>query len=291
MPSSSHIFSSVTDLAGVLNEQIRQTVRSTGSVVVQMSDLALLMKTCKGRDKVCALVQYLCEVYSRAVLAKALRASRLKVALKNGRKIFKLLKFMEGAKKVSKMVRDGHKPWGYRLVYLGSVLIGMATNFLDNVLWLTWVGFITTNRKPIKLGKDVLSVAKSLIWLVFLVLTFARRRAKISHCLEGLAGVKAALRRTSYHYPQARRLLKQRRKIRFNLLDSAILLLRLAMLGKRLRALAYSDLLYGLLGLSSTSLAVFRLLFQKPKWLEVEERREEQYNFMARSALQSELFI
>lgn len=60
---SMEFFNSMSDLAGFINVPFQQTIRYSNIVAVRISDLAILMKTCKGRDKVCSLIQYLSHIY------------------------------------------------------------------------------------------------------------------------------------------------------------------------------------------------------------------------------------
>lgn len=69
------------------------------------------MKTCKGRDKICELIQYTSDFYYHCIkyseieeiqnafkngsIQGAVIALKLRNAMKNARKIFKFLKFIE----------------------------------------------------------------------------------------------------------------------------------------------------------------------------------------------------
>ena len=90
-----------------------------------VSVFTMLMKTCKGRDKICSAIQYLAEFYYHCNkyseiqeildLFEANRnysanvAQKVKIAMKNSRKIFKFLKFLDAVSSIVKTI-DSKKP-------------------------------------------------------------------------------------------------------------------------------------------------------------------------------------
>ena len=85
-----------------------------------VSAFTLLMKTCKGRDKICSVIQYLAEFYyscnkyseipeviDEFVAGKnrgANVAFKLRATMKNTRKIFKFLKFIDQISSIIKNI-------------------------------------------------------------------------------------------------------------------------------------------------------------------------------------------
>lgn len=71
----------------------------------------MLMKTCKGRDKICSFIQYAADFYYHCIkyseieevqqgfkigaIRPAVIALKLRNSMKNSRKIFKFLKFID----------------------------------------------------------------------------------------------------------------------------------------------------------------------------------------------------
>ena len=98
-----------------------------------VSAFTMLMKTCKGRDKICAVIQYIAEFYyscnkyseiekvimqfKRGNNVGANVAFKLRATMKNTRKIFKFLKFIDQISSIIKNV-ESNKP-----VYLKVVTI------------------------------------------------------------------------------------------------------------------------------------------------------------------------
>ena len=85
-----------------------------------VSAFTLLMKTCKGRDKICSVIQYLAEFYyscnkyseipeviDEFIAGKnrgANVAFKLRATMKNTRKIFKFLKFIDQISSIIKNI-------------------------------------------------------------------------------------------------------------------------------------------------------------------------------------------
>lgn len=96
-----------------------------------VSIFSMLMKTCKGRDKICSFIQYSadfyyhCNKYSEIeVVQKAFKigalngaivALKLRNSMKNSRKIFKFLKFIDHISSIIKKVTSD-KPLFMKIV-------------------------------------------------------------------------------------------------------------------------------------------------------------------------------
>lgn len=96
-----------------------------------VSAFTLLMKTCKGRDKICSVFQYLAEFYyscnKYSEIAEVIEefnmghnvgatvAFHLRKTMKNTRKIFKFLKFIDQISSIVKNI-EGRKPLYLKIV-------------------------------------------------------------------------------------------------------------------------------------------------------------------------------
>lgn len=115
-----------------------------------VSAFTMMMKTCKGRDKICSVIQYLadfyynCNKYSEIpeVLAAfrsnehapAIVAYRVRATMKNTRKIFKFLKFIDQMASIIKNL-SSKKPVYLKCVVILEHLMAFFSNLFDNIIW------------------------------------------------------------------------------------------------------------------------------------------------------------
>jgi hypothetical protein len=108
------------------------------------------MKTCKGRDKICSVIQYIadfyynCNKYSEIPIVLALfksgknvganMAFKLRTTMKNTRKIFKFLKFIDQIASIIKNI-ESKKPLYLKLVVILEHLMAFFSNLFDNIIW------------------------------------------------------------------------------------------------------------------------------------------------------------
>ena len=110
----------------------------------------MIMKTCKGRDKICSVIQYLAEFYYSCnkyseihkVAAEfltgqnrgAIVAHKLRGTMKNTRKIIKFLKFIDQISSIIKNI-ESKKPLYLKLVVIMEHLMAFFSNIFDNIIW------------------------------------------------------------------------------------------------------------------------------------------------------------
>jgi hypothetical protein len=115
-----------------------------------VSAFTMIMKTCKGRDKICSVIQYIadfyynCNKYSEIpeVLEEfrgnrnkgAMAAFRIRATMKNTRKIFKFLKFIDQMASIIKNI-ESKKPIYLKLVVILEHLMAFFSNLFDNIIW------------------------------------------------------------------------------------------------------------------------------------------------------------
>ena len=115
-----------------------------------VSAFTLIMKTCKGRDKICSVIQYIAEFYYHCnkyseiaeVLEEfaadrnrgAILAYRVRRTMKNTRKIFKFLKFIDQISSIVKNL-ESSKPVYLKIVSISEHLMACCSNFFDNIIW------------------------------------------------------------------------------------------------------------------------------------------------------------
>jgi hypothetical protein len=115
-----------------------------------VSVFTMIMKTCKGRDKICSVIQYIadfyynCNKYSEIedVLSEfrggknmgAEVAHKLRGTMKNTRKIFKFLKWIDQLASIIKNI-ESKKPLYLKLINIFEHLMALLSNFFDNIIW------------------------------------------------------------------------------------------------------------------------------------------------------------
>ena len=108
------------------------------------------MKTCKGRDKFCSIIQYLadfyynCNKYSEIVAVQnsfqagtnqgAILCLKLRNSMKNSRKIFKFLKFVEKISSILNQI-SYDRPLHMKVVVILEHLMASISSFFDNIIW------------------------------------------------------------------------------------------------------------------------------------------------------------
>ena len=131
-------------------DRSRQSYAYSKHMATYVSSFTMIMKTCKGRDKICSVIQYLAEFYYSCnkyseihkVAAEfltgqnrgAIVAHKLRGTMKNTRKIFKFLKFIDQISSIIKNI-ESKKPLYLKLVVIMEHLMAFFSNIFDNIIW------------------------------------------------------------------------------------------------------------------------------------------------------------
>lgn len=123
-----------------------------------VSAFTMIMKTCKGRDKICSVFQYVadfyynCNKYSeieevltefRAGLNTGANVCyKIRGTMKNTRKIFKFLKWIDQIASIIKNI-ESKKPLYLKVVQILEHLMAFFSNFFDNLIWAINTDIIT----------------------------------------------------------------------------------------------------------------------------------------------------
>lgn len=115
-----------------------------------VSIFSMLMKTCKGRDKICSVIQYSADFYYHCLkyseiehvqkmfkigaIRGAVVALKLRNSMKNSRKIFKFLKFFDHVSSIIKKA-GSNKPIFLKIVGILETLSACIANIFDNIVW------------------------------------------------------------------------------------------------------------------------------------------------------------
>lgn len=119
----------------------------------QVSQVSLFMQTTKGRDKICCLIQYLADLYEACIkfsnipeirdseLVRRRVAQRIRESMKNGRKIFKFLKFFDSIRLLSALVYK-NKPMFYKSIMSTMHVCNFFYYIADHIIWGANVGVL-----------------------------------------------------------------------------------------------------------------------------------------------------
>lgn len=145
-----------------------------------VSAFTMIMKTCKGRDKICSLIQYTADIsyycvkysefpdvrqkFANDEMILAIVAERTKTSMKNSRKIFKFLKFIDHIASIVKTV-DSKKSVYLKVVSILQSLMAFFSSIFDNIIWgintkVLDDFFSERSRKRLKANKYFFSLCK-----------------------------------------------------------------------------------------------------------------------------------
>ena len=221
-----------------------------------VSSLTTLMKTCRGRGKICSSLQYLaalyysCNKYSeldvvRERFAEGLSVSadiafKTKESMRSARKVFKFLKFIEMFNSLIHLL-DSKKPFYMTMIKFVGLLIAIVNNIIDNLLWGINIGVLSSvidqptfkKWKATKYSTDLLRLLSKLLYYNF---GYQIRSKEMREILIRLKLTShEVIEEDSFNLELCGKYLDQRREARMEILDSVIMLLRVTMLVRKLK--------------------------------------------------------
>ena len=255
---------SISDFTEYINESLKsksKIPKKYGKYMASyVSAFSMIMKTSKGRDKICSVFQYgaalyyHCNKYSeiaeiRERFLEGLSTSveiayKTKDSMKNARKIFKFLKFIDELHSIYKLT-ESKKPRYIKLLKLCAHIATFFHNIVDNLLWGINIGVLSsvydaTTKKRWKAMKHTFSLVRIIFKLLTYNFSFQIRNREIRELLVQLRPVKdQPIREDSQAHEMCLSYLKMRSEVRLELLDSAIMILRIVMLVRRLELPGY----------------------------------------------------
>lgn len=146
------------DVKRILSSETFSYLRDTSKISFQygkhmatyVSAFTMIMKTCKGRDKICSVIQYIadfyynCNKYSEIpeVLLQfrsgkntgADVAHKIRTTMKNTRKIFKFLKWIDQLASIVKTI-ESKKSLYHKIIVIVEHIMAFFSNFFDNIIW------------------------------------------------------------------------------------------------------------------------------------------------------------
>jgi hypothetical protein len=244
------------------------------------ASVAHILRLSHGRDKVFGLLQNIADLYKQCMFEylrlyrirewpfSVKNAHALQIALKNGRKFFRLLRWLEEMGRVEKKMHENFKP----TVLLKAVrhVIGVVYYFLDNVIWtinIGLIGEIGDSNSRLEKTKDFLSLIRYVMRIVIFAITFhSKAMGERGLRMDLLTNPDKEIRMNSHGYAMTCSMIKARSNRRFQTLEMGINVFRIIMLVKSLKlpgSNVISAVFYSVCGVISVSLSLFKLLTHK----------------------------
>ncbi|CAD8153863.1 unnamed protein product [Paramecium octaurelia] len=270
---------SVKDLADYFNVAIQHRANNTivaGQYVARkVSIVSLFMQTTKGRDKICCLIQYLADLYEACIkfsnipeiqaassdmFSKKI-ASRIRESMKNGRKIFKFLKFFDSIRCLSN-IHAKNKPKYYKITTSIMHVCNFFYYIMDHIIWGINIGVLNEivslkAKSTIKGYKDSFSLAKALLKLLKSFFDYKIIYDKEMELVKEIKEIPDKLIQEDAIAVQcANSLINSRQKRRIKQLNFIVTSLRIVMLLRRLKLFGLnkkiSKIFYSCSGLTIT---------------------------------------
>eukprot|EP00357_Protocruzia_adherens_P022562 CAMPEP_0115014782 /NCGR_PEP_ID=MMETSP0216-20121206/26310_1 /TAXON_ID=223996 /ORGANISM="Protocruzia adherens, Strain Boccale" /LENGTH=380 /DNA_ID=CAMNT_0002384641 /DNA_START=149 /DNA_END=1291 /DNA_ORIENTATION=+ len=290
--------SSVTDFAELLNKNIKKKGADYGQIVFStagsFSDiLAQLMTTTKGRDKICSIIQYCAKLYAACVQNSNLpetvkftqtlegmksldTAKRVSDSMSQGRKAFRFMKFVVELSKLRQV-------YNKKAVFLRKILLysihtcSFIYYFFDHLVWLASMGIIMQRVVLLnwKKWKDIFSLAKAFLQLFNSFYITTSKQIEEMVLEESLENEDSKLVKGSHAFSMLTKLIKIRRKRRFNVLRIFQNVCRIFLLSYSLSILKkgwVSPITVSVAGLLSCLISLFKLMTKRQEYVKVEKK-------------------
>ncbi|KAL4512044.1 hypothetical protein ABPG72_005046 [Tetrahymena utriculariae] len=301
-------FLSFSDLSQLLNENIKKGtqlplkygnyVASIGSTIQnQVDTVADIMKQSKGRDKICNFLQYFSDFYyvchkhsniertqinfKSDQIPTARVAKMIRDSMKNGRKIFKFLKFIGEINNFSKVVNSG-KPIALKATVLLCVICRFFYYILDNILWAISIGnlseiFSRDLSKKVKSIKDSFLLTKSFLKISEACYVFVFKRNKEQAILQKLSDIQAChpIQQESHIYYLCCKMMNIKIKRRQKTIKLLTTCIRILMLCKRQNLPPFNKFMnnisYSFFGLICSTIGLIKSFKQKVDVISIEK--------------------
>lgn len=257
------------------------TLKTSQLLAYFTTSVSHILKLSNGRDKILGLIQNIAELYKQCMLEYlnlyrirewpiAVRnAHALQLAMKSGRKFFRLLRWMQEISRVQKKAKFPMKT-GVALKLIRHVA-GVLYYFLDNLTWIIQIGIVSEPLENanwrLESTKDAMSLIRYILRIaIFLVYTHSRARKEKDLRIDLLANPNREIKPNGFGYMLTCSMIKARCKRRFQLIEMMINIFRIIMLIKSLRlpgSKKLSKVFYSVCGTISGALSLFKLLTHK----------------------------
>jgi hypothetical protein len=252
------------------------TLKGPQLILYISSCVTQILRSSRGRYKLFGVVQYLAALYKDCMLdylhlyrikewPRKVRSSKtLQDSMKNGRKVFRLLRWIEEVGSIDKNLRKAHD-WVSSLKFLRH-LVGIFYYLFDNILWVAEAGvinkYISDPRWKWETARNVLSLIRySLLICIALLKTqgiIYKERGSVKDMLSRNLRISTG----NEGYDSMLNLLKVRFKRRSNMLSLMKNILRILMLYRAAKlpgSVQFSMIFHDICGVCSYCLGVAKL--------------------------------
>ncbi|CAG9331290.1 unnamed protein product [Blepharisma stoltei] len=257
------------------------TVKGSQLILYFSTCVSHVLRSSRGRDKILGVVQHLSDLYKNCMIdylaENRIRewpiilrnAKIINESMKNGRKIFRLLRWIEELGSIGKNTKGPYD--AIIILKLVRHIAGAIYYILDNLVWVAQIGVISkviTNANwKWESTKDAASFVRYILLLIINLFSVRKRRAKETELIEELESDPGRIINYDNHgYKKMLSLVKIRTKRRYQALDIMKNFLRIFMLMKSLKlpfTQNVSGVFYSICGITSSALAIFKLLTLK----------------------------
>lgn len=245
------------------------------------SNASLLLRSTRGRDKLLGVVQYIADLYKQCMIdylaffrirdwpLSLKNAKAIQESMKDGRKIFRLFRWMEELSGIGEKLRKpGDIVVGLKLL---KNAIGCIYYIIDNLLWIARIGVISKTilyaNLRLESTKDVASILRSSLRILINLATARNRyinerdiRLELENNHEKSIGIG------TLGYKNTCCLVKARQKRRLQFLEVVINILKIISVLKSLRfplSKYMSNIFVSSCGLVSSSLSIIKMISGK----------------------------
>lgn len=256
------------------------TLKGSQLLLYFSASVSHILRQSTGRDKVFGLFQAIADLYKNCMLdylrlyrirewpVSVQNAHSLQIAIKGGRKFFRLFRWMEEMCQVELKLKPNMKTAA--ILKLIRHTIGIIYYFLDNIIWTISIGLLREfgeGNSRLEGAKDTLSLIRYVMRIVIFLFTTHKNVMKEKSLRSDLminSNKEIAL--NSYGHALTCRIMKARSKRRFQAIEMMINIFRIIMLFKSLRlpgSQRISSVFYSVCAVISIALSLFKVLTHK----------------------------
>ena len=260
-------------------------------VSVTANSVSNILSSTRGREKVLSLIQYAAQLYKETMKSYVLykniespislkNAKSIERSMSNGRKLFRVLMFVDEYANIEKIVKTSNLYNGDGALKLLSHCASFVYYILDNLVWAADIGiinkFIYNANIKWKLTKDLASLTRCICELILSFFNIRETQKKLKVLESQLDTIPSSvLTKDSKVAEILRNLVQYRSNFRYDLFDVIQNILRLLMLCKSLRLLVHrhmSNTFVAICGVLASLLSLFKMLTQKPRILSINSK-------------------
>ena len=262
------------------NELAIHTSKGSHILIAFVGSVGRILSISKGRDKFLGLIQHMSDLYKKCMIdylsayrtkewpVSVKNANSLQQAIKEGRKLLRLFKWIEELGKVGSKIRVKTK--FIILLKVFRHFIGICYYFIDNSLWIIHIGIIFKHAdvEILEKVKDALSLLRYLFRMIIFSLTYNEKLNHEKILINSLISSHSVLKLNTYQSSVLDKAIGARSKRRFQTFEMIINILRFLMLAKSLKLPGFkhiSSIFQSICGIVSGTFSLFKLLTRNLK--------------------------